>query len=41
MLEVDHGPKLHEEKREDGLREKKGTKDEGPDKRKTNYSTTC
>lgn len=40
-LEVDQGPKLHEEKREDGHRENKGTRDEGPDKRGNNCSTGC
>lgn len=35
-LEVDQGPKLHEEKREDGHRENKGTRDEGTDKRENN-----
>lgn len=41
MLEVDQGPKLCEEKREDGLRENKKIRDKGTDKRKANYSTNC
>lgn len=41
VLEMDQTPQFHEEKREEGLGESKGTRDGGPDERQASHSTRC